>query len=67
VPVNYFDAPEDASEDSMLNMAKEMGAVPGGCLLNGQMAILLHREGTDPCAGCNCPREKCGGRPKSSA
>ena len=59
---HYFMQEEPDSDDIFLKMAKDQGYVPQGCLLGGQVVMGLVQKGTDPCVGCNCPREKCGGR-----
>lgn len=64
---HYFDEPELAARDFLLDMAKGQGYVPKGCLLNGSLVMAETNGGRDACAGCNCPREKCGGRPKRDA
>lgn len=63
---HYFDDPtgEAARADMWLQMAKGQGYVPKGCLLGGQVVMGLVNKGDDPCAGCNCDRTMCGGRPK---
>lgn len=63
---HYFDDPDgaDCRTDLWLNMAKGQGYVPKGCMLGGQVVMGLVNKGDDPCAGCNGPREQCGGRPK---
>ena len=63
---HYFDDPTGAAVDLWLNMAKGQGYVPKGCLLGGEVVMGLVNQGEDPCAGCECLRERCGGRPKRS-
>ena len=59
---HYFDAPEEAKDDEMLNLVKKQGYVPDGCLLQGVLVMMIVREGGDPCVGCHSDRTKCGGR-----
>lgn len=62
--VSYFEQGKPDSDDMMHGMALMQGYVPKGCLLGGMVIMSEVNGGRDPCAGCNCPREKCGGRPK---
>lgn len=64
---HYFDDPAGADNDAWLNIAKAQGYVPKGCLLGGNVVMAETSAGRDACAGCNGPREKCGGRPKAAA
>ncbi len=50
--------------DIFLRMSIDSGYVPKGCLLNGQLVFGLVKDGKDPCEGCHCERDKCGGRLK---
>lgn len=61
---HYFDIGTASPLDIELRMAKDQGYVPEGCLLGGRPVMALVRAGEDPCAGCNGPREVCGGRQK---
>jgi len=60
--VHYFEQEEPDRDDIFLKMAKGQGYVPEACKLGGQTVMGLVNKGVDPCNGCNCPREKCGGR-----
>lgn len=62
--VHYFEDATGMANDIWLGMAKGQGYVPKGCLLVGQIVMGLVNKGEDPCAGCNGPRDRCGGRPK---
>lgn len=66
---HYFEPADEAESkiDLWLNMAKGQGYVPQGCLLGGNVVMGLVNKGEDPCAGCNGPRERCGGRPKRAS
>lgn len=66
IKLHYFDQDEADKGDILLGMAKMQGYVPETCLLGGATVMHEVREGRDPCAGCNGPRAKCGGRPKRS-
>jgi hypothetical protein len=48
-----------------LDVILMQGHVPQTCLLGGDDVMVLVGQGKDPCKGCNCPREKCHGRPMS--
>lgn len=61
---HYFNQTTADYDDVHLAMCKDQGYVPRTCLLNGQLVFALINEGKDPCKGCECPREKCCGRPK---
>jgi hypothetical protein len=63
--VHYFEQDEPDADDAMLLVAKKQGYVPGGCLLGGMVVMAEVFGSRDPCAGCNGPRAKCGGRPGS--
>ena len=60
----YFREGKPDKDDIHLEMAKGQGYVPKTCLLGGQLVMALVNSGENPCTGCNCPREKCHGRPK---
>jgi len=60
--LHYFDEEKADPNDIFLNMSIEQGYVPKGCLLVGQMVFGLVKDGIDPCKGCRCDRDKCGGR-----
>ena len=64
--LHYFDQDEADPSDIQLGMAKMQGYVPQTCLLGGATVMHEVRRGVDPCAGCNGPREKCGGRRKAT-
>ncbi len=60
---HYFDQ-SSPGPDMRLEMAKMQGYVPSGCLLSGTVVMSEVNAGRDACAGCEGPRERCGGRPK---
>jgi len=60
---HYFEQEKADTDDILLQMAKDQGYVPTGCLLGGMIVMGAIKKGHDPCWGCNGPREKCGGRP----
>lgn len=62
--LHYFARAEADPNDMLLGMAKMQGYVPQGCLLGGIVVMSEVNGGRDPCAGCNGPRDRCGGRPK---
>lgn len=62
---HYFDQEKAGTNDIQLKMAIYQGYVPKTCLLLGLLVMSEVFAGKDPCAGCNGPREKCYGRPKS--
>ena len=62
--LHYFEQDEADSDDMHLAMAKGQGYVPKTCLLGGFVVMTEVMRGMDPCAGCEGPREKCGGRSK---
>ena len=62
--LHYFDQGEADADDFLLNGAKAQGYVPEKCLLGGMTVMYETKNGNDPCAGCNGPREKCEGRAK---
>jgi len=62
---HYFDQEVPDDDYINLNMAKGQGCVPKGCLLGRMIVATLVDQGKDPCQGCEHPRSKCGGRPKS--
>jgi hypothetical protein len=64
--LHYFEQESADSDDMQLGMAKQQGYVPSTCLLGGKLVMVEVFGGRDPCAGCNAPRDKCNGRPKSS-
>ncbi len=61
---HYFDQEKADSDDHMLGMAKMQGYVPETCLLNGIVVMGEVNNRRNPCAGCECDRTKCLGRPK---
>ncbi len=63
--VHYFDQDAADVNDIHLGMAKMQGYVPQTCLLGGITVMAEVQAGKSPCAGCNGPREKCKGKPKS--
>lgn len=62
---HYFTQEREDPDDHMLGMAKMQGYVPQACLLGGIVVMGMINEGKSPCDGCNGPREKCGGRPRT--
>jgi hypothetical protein len=66
VKPHYFEQDKADEDDFMLGMAKAQGYVPKTCLLGGMVVMAETNAGRDACAGCNGPREKCRGRPRSS-
>lgn len=65
IKLHYFNDVAPPMEDIALGMAKMQGYVPKACLLGGAVVMSEVAAGRHPCLGCNGPREKCGGRPKS--
>lgn len=61
---HYFEQGVASPADHMLQQAIAKGSVPSGCLLGGHIVQGLVFAGDDPCAGCEGPRPKCGGRPR---
>lgn len=61
---HYFNQDEADADDILLQMCIRQGYVPKGCLLCGKLVWGLTSNGTDPCEGCEGPREECHGRPK---
>lgn len=49
--------------DTWKEMMIHQGYVPKKCQLNGKIIWGLINRSEDPCAGCNVPRNECGGRP----
>ena len=64
IKLHYFDQDEADPLDLLLGLAKMQEYVPSGCLLGGATVMNEVSHAVDPCAGCNGPREKCGGRPR---
>lgn len=62
---HYFEQDEADKDDILLAMAKGQGYVPKTCLLGGTVVMAETSAGRSACAGCNGPREKCHGKPKS--
>ena len=60
--VHYFEQDKADDDDIQLKMAINQGYVPVGCLLGGMTVMSEIFAGRNPCAGCYCDREKCGGR-----
>ena len=56
---HYFNQEESDNDDMQLNMAKMQGYVPKTCLLGGMIVMGEVSNGSNPCWGCNGPREKC--------
>lgn len=63
--IQYFQQGVPDSDDIMLDLAKAQGYTPKGCLLGGMIVMAEVQSGRHPCDGCNCLREKCGGKPKA--
>lgn len=61
------DPPAVDKDDKMHAQAVDLEIVPSGCLLGGSVLIQASQIGKDPCSTCECPRDKCGGRPKTEA
>ena len=61
---HYFDQATRDFDDSLLGMAIGQGYVPGTCLLGGQTVMDEVTKGSNPCWGCEGPREKCHGKEK---
>ena len=64
--LNYFNQNKADKNDMILEMAIMQGYVPKTCLLNGAIVMSEITCSRDPCAGCNCPRDKCHGRPRQA-
>lgn len=67
---HYFDFLEADARDKQLTVAKKLGIVPEGCLLNGSLVMGLHYTTPDNppenyiCSLCrDGPRDRCGGAP----
>ena len=60
----YFHLLTADNDDVALGDAKTLGHVPTTCLLGGHIVWKHIALNLDPCAGCNGPRPRCGGRPK---
>jgi hypothetical protein len=65
VKLHYFTQNEADKDDVMLGMAKMQDYVPATCLLGGIVVMDEVGKGRNPCWGCNGPREKCLGNPKT--
>lgn len=61
---HYFEQEQADPRDIKLKMCIGQGYVPPTCLLNGTVVWGEISASRDPCAGCEGPRERCGGRPK---
>lgn len=61
---NYFDLPGPSPADAQLFAAIASGHVPEGCLLGGHTVQTRIAMREDPCASCDGPRARCGGREK---
>jgi len=64
INLHYFDKPDVAKLDIKLQMAIHQGYVPSKCLLSGIVVMDEINRGNDPCGGCECDRNICGGRKK---
>jgi len=63
--LHYFEQDNADADDIHLGIAKMQGYVPQTCLLGGTIVMDEINKGRNPCSGCNGPREKCNGKPKS--
>jgi len=63
---HYFEQDVADPDDFLLQMCKQQGYVPKGCLLGGIVVMSETQAGRSPCWGCEGPREKCGGKPKKA-
>jgi len=63
---HYFEQDAADIDDHQLRMAKMQGYVPQTYLLNGATVMDEITKGRNPCWGCEGPREKCHGKPKSA-
>jgi len=63
--LHYFEQKKADEDDMYLKMAINQGYVPETCLLGGMTVMGEMNKGRDPCAGCECPREKCKGRKRA--
>lgn len=61
---HYFDQVSADTDDVQLELAKGQGYVPQTCLLGGMVVMAEVNVGRSACAGCNCLRSKCQGKPK---
>lgn len=50
------------ADDVELQQQIELGHVPAGCLMLGQIVRRAVQAGSDPCSECLVTRSKCGGR-----
>ena len=62
---HYFDQKQADTDDELLWQYVDDRVVPRTCLLGGPMSQLAHESGTDPCANCPGPRDRCRGRPRT--
>lgn len=62
---HYFDQGQADPDDFMLKACINQGYVPPTCLLNGAIVLAEVNAARVPCAGCEAPREKCHGSPRS--
>lgn len=63
--LHYFDQEKADESDEYLKRCIYQGYVPDTCLLVGILVMNEILQNNDPCEGCNGPRYKCHGRPKS--
>ena len=61
---HYFQQDDPDADDMQLDILKGQGYVPQGCLLGGFVVMGMINNSTDPCKGCEGPRDRCGGRSK---
>jgi hypothetical protein len=59
---NYFQRGKVPDFDMQLKGAIKSQYVAAGCLRVGMFVLADVQAGRDPCTGCTCPREMCGGR-----
>ena len=64
---HYFEQVEADKDVMQLGMAKMQGYVPQTCLLGGMTVMDKINKGSNPCWGCECPRDKCNGKPKHNS
>ena len=63
--LHYFEEGVAPDTDLQLVAAKQQGYVSQGCLLAGPVVMSEVERGNDPCSGCFCERDVCGGRART--
>jgi len=58
----FHESVGDAQRDTQLNVCKEYGHVPYGCLMVGAIVMAMVRDKIDPCGQCGQDRAVCRGR-----